>query len=133
MSGPMNLSKTRKAHFIGIGGAGMSGLADILIEMGIIVSGSDREISATTNYLKKRGASFFLGHDLKNVGDADLLVYSSAVAMDNPELMEAKKRGIPSIKRAKLLGILMQEQRRNSYSRYAWENHNDIDYWTYAA
>lgn len=106
----MNLTNTRKVHFIGIGGAGMSGLADILIEMGIEVSGSDRESSAATDYLKGRGATFFLGHAFDNVGDANLLVYSSAVAADNPEIMEAKKRRIPSIKRAELLGILMKEK-----------------------
>lgn len=76
----MNLNNTEKVHFIGIGGAGMNGLADILIEMGKKVSGSDKEDSATTRYLKKRGAAIFLGHAPENLGDdIDLLVYSSAV------------------------------------------------------
>lgn len=106
----MNLKQTEKVHFVGIGGAGMSGLADILIEMGNQVSGSDRENSTTLEYLKKRGATIFLGHALENLQDVKLLVYSSAVPTDNPEILEAEKRIIPAIKRAKLLGNLMKEK-----------------------
>ncbi len=106
----MNLTSNQKVHFVGIGGAGMSGLADILIEMGHQVSGSDRESTTTTDYLKKRGAEIFLGHVSENLGNADLLIYSSAVPFDNPEMIEAKHREIPSIKRAELLGELMNKK-----------------------
>ena len=106
----MNLDKSKNIHFVGIGGAGMSGIADILIEMGYNISGSDRESSETTEYLKSRGATIYPGHKSENVTGADLLVYSSAVPADNPEMVQAKNTNISCIKRAEMLGQLMKEK-----------------------
>ena len=85
----------------------MSGLADILIEMGYKVSGSDREISETTNYLESRGATIFEGHESANISTADLVVFSSAVSKENPELTQAKKKGVNLCWKKKVL--LLQE------------------------
>ena len=103
-------TKTKKIHFIGIGGAGMSGLADILFEMGHKITGSDKEESETTKYLAKRGISVFKGHHSKNIEEQDLVVYSSAISRDNSEMTEAIKKNIPIIRRAEILGQLMQKQ-----------------------
>jgi len=88
----------------------MSGLADILIEMGHSVSGSDREKSETTTYLQTRGIEVFKGHTKENIRDADFVVYSSAVPKDNPEMKQANEKNIPTIRRAEMLGQLMQKK-----------------------
>jgi len=106
----MILNNKKKIHFVGIGGAGMSGLADILLEMGFQVSGSDREGSETTDYLQSRGALIFEGHKSENVTDADLVVFSSAVPTNNPELVQAEDLNVPCIKRAEMLGELIKEK-----------------------
>ncbi len=107
----MSLQNTKKKiHFIGIGGAGMSGLADILTEMGHTVSGSDKEMSATTAYLESRGITVYKGHAKENTKDVDFVVYSSAVPKDNPEMMQANENNIPTIRRAEMLGQLMQKK-----------------------
>jgi UDP-N-acetylmuramate--alanine ligase len=106
----MILNNKKKVHFIGIGGAGMSGLADILIDMGYQVSGSDRESSESTNYLKTRGAVIYQGHKADNISGAEMIVFSSAVPQDNPELIRARELHITCIKRAMLLGELMNRK-----------------------
>jgi UDP-N-acetylmuramate--alanine ligase len=98
----------KRYHFIGIGGIGMGGLASLLMDKGCAVSGSDLRSNEMTERLKNRGANIAFGHDRKNVGDADFVVYSSAVPQDNPELVEAAKRKIPVLQRAKLLAQLME-------------------------
>ncbi|HEY6172316.1 MAG TPA: UDP-N-acetylmuramate--L-alanine ligase [Candidatus Kapabacteria bacterium] len=98
----------QRVHFIGIGGAGMSGLAEILLARGTNVSGSDLVRSEKTEELKKQGAHIFIGHDAKHISsDIDTVVYSSAVRNSgNPELIEAEKQGIKTIRRADFLGEL---------------------------
>lgn len=104
----MSLQKKNKhVHFVGIGGAGMSGIADILIHLGHKVTGSDREKSEITDYLEQRGAEVFIGHKGSHAQGADYLIYSSAVPKDNPEMVHAHKNGIPTIRRAEMLGQLM--------------------------
>lgn len=98
-------------HFIGIGGAGMSALADALIDLGAAVSGSDAVESDATRELQNRGARVYIGHDPSNVGDATRVVLTAAVRPDNPELREAQRRGLPVVKRAVLLGLLMDTRR----------------------
>ena len=98
----------KRYHFIGIGGIGMGGLASLLMDKGCTVSGSDLRSNEMTERLKNRGANIAFGHDRKNVGDADFVVYSSAVPQDNSELLEAAKRKIPILQRAKLLAQLME-------------------------
>lgn len=98
----------KKIHFVGIGGIGMSGLAEILISQGFKVSGSDIVLSEITEHLKEKGADIFEGHNSENVSDADLVVYSSAVNIENPELIAALDKKIPTIKRAEMLAETMR-------------------------
>ncbi|HEX8367493.1 MAG TPA: UDP-N-acetylmuramate--L-alanine ligase [Pyrinomonadaceae bacterium] len=97
----------RHVHFIGIGGIGMSGIAEVLCNLGFNVSGSDLKKSRNTDRLELFGAKVYEGHGAENVGDADVVVYSSAVKPDNPEVVEAKSRSIPVIPRAEMLAELM--------------------------
>jgi UDP-N-acetylmuramate--alanine ligase len=102
------LGKTRRVHFIGIGGIGMSGIAELLANLGYAVSGSDAKRSAVTERLESLGVKVAGGHAAANVGDADVVVYSSAVRPDNPEVTEARARRIPVIPRAEMLAELMR-------------------------
>jgi UDP-N-acetylmuramate--alanine ligase len=97
-------------HFIGIGGTGLSAIARLLLEMGNTVSGSDRVLSPFAGKLQADGATVFVGHRATNVVGADWVVRSSAVADDNPEVQEARARGIPVYKRADFLGRLMEDK-----------------------
>src|SRR5207237_1129455 len=89
------LGKTRRVHFIGIGGIGMSGIAELLANLGYAVSGSDEKTSAVTDRLETLGIRVAQGHDAANVGEADVVVVSSAVRPANPEVWEAGRRQIP--------------------------------------
>ena len=100
--------RIRKTHFIGIGGAGMSGIAEVLYHNGFEVSGSDMQESAQTKYLRNLGVKVFAGHKAENVEGTEIVVYSSAVHADNPEMQCAKELGIPIIRRAEMLGELMR-------------------------
>jgi len=97
-------------HLIGIGGIGMSGIAKLLLQRGIKVSGSDLKESNITNGLKESGASIFIGHNPSNIKGADLVIYSSAISGDNSEIQEAKKQGLPLIRRAQALADLMKNE-----------------------
>lgn len=103
----LDLSKYKKVHCIGIGGIGLSAVAEIFMSRGFEVSGSDMRESDITEKLLAQGAQIFLGHRAKNVEDVDLVVYTVAVGDDNPELAMARKLGIPTITRAQALGALM--------------------------
>jgi UDP-N-acetylmuramate--alanine ligase len=106
------VSRARKAvHFIGVGGSGMSPLAEILLRQGTRVTGSDLHASAVTKHLVSLGLEFHEGHDAANVGDVDAVVRSSAVKLTNPEVHEAERRGIPVILRGQLLADLMATRR----------------------
>lgn len=100
--------RVRRLHLVGIGGAGMSGIAEVLHENGFVVTGSDMGEGAVIDYLKHLGIRVDNKHEAKNVEDADLVVYSSAIPYDNPELVEARARRIPVIRRAEMLGELMR-------------------------
>src|SRR5262245_6236903 len=100
--------RARKIHFIGIGGSGMSGLAEVLLTMGYQVSGSDLRTGEVTDRLLGAGGRVFTGHHERNVEDAQIVVYSSAVKADNPELRAAIARGLPVIPRAEMLAELMR-------------------------
>jgi UDP-N-acetylmuramate--alanine ligase len=95
-------------HFVGIGGIGMSGLAEALLELGFTVSGSDLKRSPTTDRLVARGATVFEGHAAENLGQAKAIVVTSAVNASNPEVAEARRRGLPVIPRGELLAELMR-------------------------
>ena len=99
----------KKVHFIGIGGIGMSGIAEVLLNLGYEVTGSDIKESEVTKRLESLGARIYVGHAPQNIGDADVVVFSSAVKEDNPELMAARKiSGLPVIPRAEMLAELMR-------------------------
>ena len=100
------LKKYNKIHMVGIGGVSMSGIAEILVNFGFKVTGSNNVESDATRKLENAGIKVFIGHDAKNVCDADVVVYSAAIKQDNPELMEAKAKNIPIIERADFLGEL---------------------------
>jgi UDP-N-acetylmuramate--alanine ligase len=99
---------SQRIHFIGIGGIGMSGIAEILLTMGYTVSGSDLKRSSVTDRLLGMGARIFEGHAASNASASDVVVTSSAVAKNNPEVLEARKRKIPVIQRAEMLAELMR-------------------------
>jgi UDP-N-acetylmuramate--alanine ligase len=102
------LGKTRHVHFVGIGGIGMSGIAELLANLGYAVSGSDEKRSVTTDRLATLGIRIEKGHDPAHVGDAEVVVISSAVRPTNPEVVEATRRQIPVIPRAEMLAELMR-------------------------
>ncbi len=101
-----NIKKYKKIHMIGIGGVSMSGIAEILVNWGFKVSGSDRTDSEILHILKKAGIEVFIGHDAKNIVGADCVVYTAAISKDNPELVHAKELGISTIERSDFLGEL---------------------------
>ena len=100
--------KYQHIHFVGIGGIGMSGIAEVLLNLGYRVSGSDAKKSAITDRLEKLGAKVFEGHDSANVSDAQVVVTSTAVRPDNPEVVEAARKQVPVIPRAEMLAELMR-------------------------
>jgi UDP-N-acetylmuramate--alanine ligase len=102
------LGRTRRIHFVGIGGIGMSGIAELLANLGYEVSGSDAKRSSVTDRLEGLGVKVRLGHQMEHVGDADVVVMSSAIGSANPELVEARRRGVPVIPRAEMLAELMR-------------------------
>jgi len=102
------MGRIRRIHFVGIGGVGMAGIAEVLINLGYIVSGSDVKLGKTTARLAALGAEIREGHSADNLGAADVVVISSAIAADNPEIHEARHRRIPVVRRAQMLAELMR-------------------------
>ena len=100
--------KVRHIHFVGIGGVGMSGIAEVLVNLGYEVAGSDLADSAATRRLRALGVRTMVGHDAANVADADVVVVSTAVAEDNPEVVAARERDLPVVPRAMMLAELMR-------------------------
>ena len=95
-------------HFVGIGGIGMSGIAEVLHNLGYKVQGSDQNESANVERLRAKGITVHIGHRAENVGDAEVVVASSAIRQDNPERVEARERRIPLVRRAEMLAELMR-------------------------
>lgn len=102
------MRRIRRIHFIGIGGAGMSGIAEVLINQGYEISGSDIKASNVTARLEQKGAIIFIGHAAENVKGAHVVVNSSAVNQTNPEIIHARELRIPIVRRAEMLGELMR-------------------------
>ncbi|HEX6550449.1 MAG TPA: UDP-N-acetylmuramate--L-alanine ligase [Gammaproteobacteria bacterium] len=102
------MRRIRHIHFVGIGGVGMSGIAEVLLNLGYQVSGSDLKQNATTRRLAELGAGLMLGHAAEHVAGADVIVISSAVTADNPEVAAARARRIPVVRRAEMLAELMR-------------------------
>ena len=101
-------AKIQQIHFVGIGGIGMSGIAEVLLNLGYKVSGSDLKSSAVTQRLAGLGATVFEGHRAENIAGAEVVVTSSAIAAENPEVVEAHKLHVPVIQRAEMLAELMR-------------------------
>jgi UDP-N-acetylmuramate--alanine ligase len=104
----VGMSRIKRIHFIGIGGSGMSGIAEVLINLGYKVSGSDLKESLTTQRLASLGATIHIGHKVENVHGCDVVVYSTAVSDRNPEIYEAGNLRIPVVRRAEMLAELMR-------------------------
>lgn len=100
--------KVKHIHFVGIGGSGMSGIAEVLLNLGYIISGSDLSSNAASQRLATLGATIHTGHDAANIGDADAVVTSTAVKPDNPEVVAARAKHIPIVPRAMMLAELMR-------------------------
>src|SRR4051812_7375521 len=100
--------RLQRLHFVGIGGSGMSSLAEVLDAWGFRISGSDGQASETLTRLKALGMRIEVGHKAENVGEAHAVIYSSAVPADNVELVEARRKGIPVVRRAEMLGEAMR-------------------------
>jgi UDP-N-acetylmuramate--alanine ligase len=107
----MNFGQIKSIHFVGIGGIGMSGIAAILSNYDFVISGCDLRSSPVTGLLERRGVDVHIGHDEKHVRDVDLVVYSSAIRPDHPEVVEGRRRGIPVVRRAEVLGEIMRWKR----------------------
>lgn len=105
----LDLSGFKHIHCIGIGGIGLSAIAEIFLVRGYHVSGSDMKESATTDHLQQAGATIYFSHEAGNITGADLIVYSAAVSHDNPELRAAREQNIPTVSRAAALGALMSD------------------------
>ena len=101
-------AKIQRVHFVGIGGIGMSGIAEVLLNLGYQISGSDLKRSAVTDRLKSLGTTIFEGHDAENIAGAGVVVTSSAISAGNPEVEEARRQHIPVIPRAEMLAELMR-------------------------
>src|SRR5580698_532358 len=97
-------------HFVGIGGIGMSGIAEIMLRIGYAVHGSDAKASANTERLESLGAKIFIGHDAAHLDGASAVVFSTAIKADNPEIMAARDRRLPLVRRAEMLAELMRLQ-----------------------
>jgi UDP-N-acetylmuramate--alanine ligase len=102
------MRRIHRIHFVGIGGSGMGGIAEVLINLGYAVSGSDLRSNAVVGRLERLGARIVIGHSADNVAEADVIVVSSAVARDNPEVVRAIERRIPVVQRAEMLAELMR-------------------------
>ena len=102
------MGKIHTIHFVGIGGAGMAGIAEVLLNLGYSVRGSDLKLTSVTERLRVLGAQVSEGHAAENLGEADVVVVSSAVAADNPEVLAAHARRIPVVRRAEMLGEIMR-------------------------
>ena len=103
----LDFTNFKHIHCIGIGGIGLSAIAEIFLSRGYIVSGSDMKQSETTDHLIKHGAKIYFEHKAENIQGADLICYSAAVSKENPELKAAIENGIPTATRAEALGALM--------------------------
>ena len=105
------LDSVKRIHFVGIGGSGMCPLAEILFHRGFVITGSDTNESDTLERVRSYGIPVHMGHRAENIGDAQLVVYTAAVKQDNPELIAAREKGVPTVERSVLLGMVTDRYR----------------------
>ena len=118
----MKITNNEVIHFVGIGGIGMSGLAQIMHNMGFMVHGSDLSQSKNTDRLRKFGIKIFIGHKKKNIKKVTMLVISSAIKKNNVEYLLAKKKKIPINKRGKMLANIISLKKKYCYCGITWKN-----------
>jgi len=118
------MRRIRRVHFVGVGGAGMNGIAEVVAGQGFEVSGCDIRQSRTTHHLEKLGQKIYTGHDAKHIEGADVLVVSTAVPNDNPEVMAARAARIPVVPRAEMLAELMRFKRGIAVAGTHGKNHH---------
>ena len=106
------LDRVKKLHFVGIGGSGMCPMAEILHHKGFQLTGSDINESDTLERIKGYGIPVAMGHKAENIGDAECVVYTAACKADNPELVAAREKGIPTLERSVMLGMLTEKFKR---------------------
>ena len=102
------MGRMRRLHFVGIGGAGMSGIAELMANLGYEVQGSDRRASVVTDRLRELGVDIFVGHEAAHVADVDAVVVSTAIDPANPEIVAAREARVPVVRRAEMLAELMR-------------------------
>ena len=113
-------------HFVGIGGIGMSGIAEVLINLGYAVQGSDAAENANVKRLREKGASISIGHSATNLGDAEVLVVSTAIKRDNPELVAARAKRVPVVRRAEMLAELMRLEELRRHRGHPRQDHDHL-------
>ena len=118
----MKITSNEVIHFVGIGGIGMSGLAQIMHNMGFMIQGSDLSQSKNTNRLTKFGIKVFIGHKRKNLKNVTMLVISSAIKKNNVEYLIAKRKKISIHKRGEMLANIISLKKKYCYCRIAWKN-----------
>jgi UDP-N-acetylmuramate--alanine ligase len=111
-------------HFVGIGGIGMSGIAEVLLDQGYQVQGSDLKASKITRRLERLGAKVFLEQRAENLAGAEVIVVSTAIKPGNPELDEARKAGLPVVRRAEMLAGIDAAQVECGCGRHPWQDHH---------
>ena len=119
--------RIKHIHFVGIGGIGMSGIAEVLLNLGYQVSGSDLRSTPITESLEQHGATIFYTHAAENIGTAHVVVTSSAVSADNPEILEAERRKIPVIPTRGNAGRTGAAEIQRRRCRHARKNHDNVD------
>ena len=126
------LESYQHVFFIGIGGISMSGLAEVLHNRGLTISGSDQTASEITEHLEELGIKVYIGHDQAHIRPGiDLVVYTAAIKNDNPELVKAKHQGIDLMERATLLGYIMADYTQSIACRNSWKDNNNVYACTY--
>ena len=122
----INIASKEIIHFIGVGGIGMSGLAQIMKNMGFAVQGSDSSNSKNTDRLVKSGIKVSIGHDKKNIKRATMVVISSAIKKNNKEIIAAKNKKIPIFTRGELLANIVTLKKKYCCRRFSWKNYHNI-------
>ena len=122
----INIASNEVVHFIGIGGIGMSGLAQIMNNMGFTIQGSDLSKNKNTERLIKKGIKVYLGHSKKNLNKTTMVVISSAVKKNNKELIAAKNKKLPIFTRGEMLANIVSLKKKYCRYRFPWKNHNHV-------
>ena len=122
----INIASNEVIHFIGVGGIGMSGLAQIMKNMGFVIQGSDLNQNKNTERLIRSGIQVYFGHNQKNLKKVTMVVISSAIKKNNKELKFAKYKKLPVFKRGEMLANIVALKKKYYYYRLSWKNHHNL-------